>query len=117
LNYLIFQIISQLELTGFISIEHNQLKEITKFVFENLSKDDNEFNCNLNKKLIYLAIILADSILGRDIVSKENMVINAYSSFLKKGAHYLRVDSLQVIREIIDEGSLNFLTFDKMKCN
>ena len=98
-------------------IKPHVLKSYTDYVYANLSTDDKDYNTNLNKKLVYLSKSLLESIFSKKKMSGEEMVQNAYLSLLKRGAHYLRLDSLQVIRELIDEGSIERLSFDQIKGN
>ncbi len=66
------------------------------------------------KKLHYLSKSLLKSILLSNKKIKEDLIFVAYSSFLKKGAHYLRLDSLQVIKEFLQSADRQ-LAFDNLK--
>jgi hypothetical protein len=95
-------------------IEDKILKSYTDYVYTNLCSDDKDYNTNLNKKLVYLSKSLLESIFRKKESTSEQMMQNAYLSLLKRGAHYLRLDSLQVIRELIDEGSIERMSFDQI---
>lgn len=85
-----------------------------EYVFKNLKTDDKTYNLNLSKKLKYLAVDLMKRIFMKNNYVGEKMIIYSYSELLKKGANYLRLDSIQVIKEILKSSDLEKLSFDEM---
>ncbi len=79
-----------------------------------MCRNDKEYNSNLNKKLHYLSLSLMESILLSSKVTKEELLFVAYSSLLRKGAHYLKLNSLQVIKEFLESADRQ-LSFDNLK--
>jgi hypothetical protein len=98
-------------------MEEAELRKFTNFIYDNLSKNDKEFDGNLNKKLIYLSKSLLECIFDTKRLSREEIIINAYTSLLKKGAHYLRLDSLQVIKEMIESSCLKLMNLEEIESN
>jgi hypothetical protein len=87
-------------------IDTKELAKLKGIVFEELSRlDDKVFNINLTKKLTHFAEAICDVVFVEgvlDIGLKTSVLGNIYQNLLKKGAHYLRQDSLQVLRTVME---------------
>jgi hypothetical protein len=89
-------------------IDSQTLNEIKATAYKALMMvDDKIYNHNLLKKLNHFAKMLLDNlfmILNFEEASRLVVLEVMYKALLKKGAHYLRHDSLQILREGIEEG-------------
>lgn len=90
------------------------LKTYINYIYDNLKTDDMTYNLNLSKKLKYLAVELTESIFMKNNYIGEKMIIDSYTELLKKGANYLRLDSIQVIKEILEDSHLEKLSLEEI---
>ncbi len=99
-------------------IPENVFNSIKGYIFENLCSDDKYFNLNLSKKIHYFMFNLCDFIFSiKSLDDKKKVYEEIYSNLLSKGAHYLRLDSLQVIRECIEYKKLQNISYENLDCN
>ena len=99
-------------------IPENMFNSVKGYIFENLCSDDKFYNLNLSKKIHYFMFNLCDFIFSlKCLDDKKKVYEDIYSNLLTKGAHYLRLDSLQVIRECLDYKKFEYITYDQLDSN
>jgi hypothetical protein len=82
-------------------IDTKTLNLLKKLAFEKLSNEDKVYNTNLMKKLNHFLETICKSIFRMNEFENANkfeILEIVYQNLLRKGAHYLRQDSLQVLR-------------------
>jgi hypothetical protein len=78
--------------------------------------DLKDFYNNFRKKLKHLSISLTRFALYLKIYDSEELIIKILEYVLKKGgAHYLRLDSLQVLRQYMESNILFSLDCNKIR--
>ncbi len=95
-------------------MEVKVLNNYIEYIFNNLKNDDETFDSTLIKKLKYLGKNITENIFIKNYRNGENMLIDTYSHLLKNGANYLRLDSMQVVKEFLGNGCLENLTFEQL---
>jgi hypothetical protein len=93
-------------------IDSETFLKIETKMFKILSTDDEIYNANMRKKLISLIDKVSEYIL-RNIDQRIDVLIKGLCEYiLRKGARYLRQDSIQIIRLFINETSLEIINND-----
>jgi hypothetical protein len=89
-------------------IDTKSLSVIKGKAYDELRTNDKAYNINLTKKLYHFIESICNNIFKIEILqlSKVAILSRLYMNLLKKGAHYLRQDSLQVLRSEMEKNVL-----------
>jgi hypothetical protein len=80
-----------------------------------MSISSGEYRTSLGKKLNYFAETMLEYIFKFDVFDKKELYINVYRSILKFGGHYLRLDSLQVLKNLTENECLKKMSADEIE--
>jgi hypothetical protein len=112
-NYLIVKVIKHVSVFGLIL--QSELAEITNYVKTKMSLSSGEYKTSLGKKLNYFSENLLACIFKYDIFNKKELYLNVYTNILKFGGHYLRLDSLQVLKNMMENKYLSNMSIDEIE--
>ncbi len=97
-------------------IDSEMLQEIENEVFASLSSKNDNFNANLRKKINTLIEKVSTYFFKNYEISFDVFIKKVCEYVLKKGARYLRQDSLQVLRKFISQDYVNVTSLDDYEC-
>jgi hypothetical protein len=88
---------------------------ITGVVKTNMKIGEGKLRKCFSKKLNYFAESLLDLIFEFDLSDKKKLYLSVYRNIFKFGAHYLRLDSLQVLKTMIESDMLSKLNMEDIE--
>jgi hypothetical protein len=97
-------------------IDSETLLCIENEVFATLSTKNDNFNANLSKKINTLIEKVSNYFFKNYEFNFHVFIKKVCEYVLKKGARYLRQDSLQVLRKFISQDNVNIISLDDYEC-